>query len=192
MVPAAALTFGAQHAIEIYLGTAKRSLRQKILEFIDLLHHETFIAPVAAQQRFALLRLSFNAMLTHLDIFADVISQRGESPNGVWLAGLDTAAIDALSFESDLTMPPLACYLDRGHGAAIRRARTRLPGGGMNPVAIIRVPRERMVGSGIASSLVHEVGHQGAEMLNLIPSIRPVLQAMQQGRQSSTWACWRR
>jgi len=33
-------------------------------------------------------------------------------------------------------------------------------GGGENPVAIVRVPRERMVGNGIASSLVHEVGHQ--------------------------------
>ena len=59
------------------------------------------------------------------------------------------------------------CYLDRGHGAAIRRARARLPGGGMSPVAIIRVPRERMVGAGIASSLVHEVGHQAAALLDL-------------------------
>ena len=37
-----------------------------------------------------------------------------------------------------------------------------------NPVAIIRVPRERMVGHGIASSLVHEVGHQGAALLGLV------------------------
>jgi hypothetical protein len=69
------------------------------------------------------------------------------------------------------------CYLDRGIGAAIRRARTRLPGGGENPVAIVRVPRERMVGSGIASSLVHEVGHQGSVLLGLIPSMLTVLQA---------------
>ena len=71
--------------------------------------------------------------------------------------------------------PPVICYLDRGHGAAIRRARTRLPGGGENPVAIIRVPRERMVGSGIASSLVHEVGHQASALLDLVNSLRPVL-----------------
>src|SRR5262249_15210869 len=68
-----------------------------------------------------------------------------------------------------------------GPGAAIRRARTRMPGGGENPVAIVRVPRERMVGSGIASSLVHEVGHQGAALLDLGASLRPVLQAMQNG-----------
>ena len=36
---------------------------------------------------------------------------------------------------------PAVCYLARGPGAAIRRARTRLPGGESNPVAIIRVPQ---------------------------------------------------
>ncbi len=35
--------------------------------------------------------------------------------------------------------------LDRGAGAAIRRARTRWPGGGDNPVAVIRVPPEFLV-----------------------------------------------
>jgi hypothetical protein len=55
----------------------------------------------------------------------------------------------------------MVCYLDRGHGAAIRRARTRLPGGKSNPVAVIRVPRERMISHGIASSLIHEVGPSG-------------------------------
>jgi hypothetical protein len=86
------------------------------------------------------------------------------------------------------------CYLDRGHGAAIRRARTRMPGGGENPVAIIRVPRERMVGTGIASSLVHEVGHQGAALLDLIRSIRPILKGLQQGnpRQQMVWRMWER
>jgi hypothetical protein len=86
------------------------------------------------------------------------------------------------------------CYLDRGHGAAIRRARTRLPSGGENPVAIIRLPRERMVGMGIASSLVHEVGHQGAALLDLIRSIRPILLGMQDsdaGRRIA-WRMWER
>jgi len=82
------------------------------------------------------------------------------------------------------------CYLDRGHGAAIRRAQTRLPGGGDNPVAVIRIPRERMVGSGIASSLVHEVGHQAAALMDLVNSLRPVLLGMQ--RQASPYAvAWR-
>ena len=82
----------------------------------------------------------------------------------------------------------MVCYLDRGVGAAIRRARTRLPGGGDNPVAIIRVPRERMVGSGIASSLVHEVGHQAAALLDLVDSLRLELRR----RAGDIWRLWER
>ena len=88
----------------------------------------------------------------------------------------------------------MICYVDRGHGAAIRRARTRLPGGSENPVAVIRVPRERMVGSGIASSLVHEVGHQAAALLDLLPSLRPTLAAMEATRspEALAWRLWGR
>src|SRR5262249_43669937 len=90
--------------------------------------------------------------------------------------------------------PPVVCYLDRGHGAAIRRARTRLPGGGENPVAIVRVPRERMIGTGIGSSLVHEVGHQAAALLGLVNSFRPLLQALQQkgGAEQQAWTMFDR
>ena len=193
MVPAAAISPAAQRAIEIYLGRAKRVLRTQILEFIDSLHHQTFAVSLA-QQQFTMLRLRFNAVLTQLDIFVDAISQRAEAQNGVWLAGLDAAASDALNLEPDVVAPPLICYLDRGHGAAIRRARTRLPGGGENPVAIVRVPRERMVGSGIASSLVHEVGHQAAALLGLIPSVTTVLEAMtpEDPFEAIVWKCWER
>jgi hypothetical protein len=121
--------------------------------------------------------------------------QRTEHENGVRLAGLDVVAADALRVSGALfEPPPVICYLDRGHGAAIRRARTRLPGGGENPVAIIRVPRERMVGSGIASSLVHEVGHQAAALLDLIGSLRPLLQALQRkgGPEQMAWTIWER
>jgi hypothetical protein len=51
-----------------------------------------------------------------------------------------------------------------------------------------------MIGSGIASSLVHEVGHQACELLDLINSIRPLLKGMQAGggRQSPAWQLWER
>jgi hypothetical protein len=89
--------------------------------------------------------------------------------------------------------PPVICYLDRGVGGAIRRARTRLPGGGENPVAVIRIPRERMIGSGIASSLIHEVGHQGAALLGLVPSLQLVLRAKQlDAREPLAWRLWER
>ena len=69
-------------------------------------------------------------------------TQRSEHETGVFLAGLDMVAKDALDVPGmPYEMPPLVCYLQRGQGAAIRRARTRLPGGGENPAAIIKVPR---------------------------------------------------
>ena len=137
-------------------------------------------SPETAQRRFSMLRLRFNATLAQLDIFAAVLTQRSEQETGIWLAGLDVLAADGLLLPGNYyKMPGMICYLDRSHGAAIRRARTRLPGGGDNPVAIIRMPRERMIGSGIASSLIHEVGHQAAALLNLIESIRPLLRGLQ-------------
>ncbi|MCE3281749.1 MAG: hypothetical protein K0Q66_486, partial [Chitinophagaceae bacterium] len=113
------------------------------------------------QSAFTIQKLRYNSILDQLDIFADVLSQRSEHEVGIWLSGLDVAAEDGLACcKSYFDIPPLAVFLERGHGAAIRRARTRLPGGDENPVAVIQLPRERMVGSGIASSLIHEVGHQ--------------------------------
>jgi hypothetical protein len=152
-------------------------------------------SPEEMQRRYVLLRLQFNVALTQFDLFADVITQRSEASTGVWLSGLDVAAMDALALPgAPFQAPPLICYLDRGPGGAIRRAHTRLPDGTSNPVAIIRVPRERMVGSGIASSLVHEVGHQGAALLDLVASLRPLLLGLQQqgGAEARAWSCWER
>jgi hypothetical protein len=181
MLPAATLQPAAQAATERYLLTGRRELRALVIAFLAWLRGARARRDSAAeaQRRFTLLRLKFNAVLTQFDLFNDVISQRSEHDTGVWLRGLDEVASDALALPGAFALPPLMCYLDRGAGAAIRRARTRLPGGGESPVAIIRVPRERMVGSGIASSLVHEVGHQAAALLDLTNSLRPLLQGMQ-------------
>lgn len=197
MTPAAALSPLALTAIERHLASGKHAIRQMVQNYLRWLKSAAGQQATAAeaQRRFSFLRLRFNAVLSQFDIFADVLTQRSEHETGVWLAGLDTVAADALTLPGGYYIaPPVVCYLDRGHGAAIRRARTRLPGGGENPVAVIRVPRERMVGSGIASSLLHEVGHQGAALLDLVDSIRPVLQTMQQNEASDPlpWQLWER
>lgn len=184
MVPAAAIAQTALAAIEKTLATGKRELMALINQFLHWLEQGAGQQATAkdVQRRLTILRLRFNAVLTQLDIFADVLSQRGEHDTGVWMAGLDALAADALKLEGEFFRPPpLICYLDRGAGAAIRRVKTRLPGGGENPVAVIRVPRERMIGCGIASSLVHEVGHQGAALLGLVESLRPALRNRQKG-----------
>lgn len=197
MVPAANISPMAQRAIDQYLRQGRRDLRQKVDAFRAWLRDATGErAPdEQGQKRFTLLRLRFNAVLTQFDLFADALTQRSESDNGVWLSGLDAAAADALALPGYYNVPPVVCYLDRGAGAAIRRARTRLPGGGENPVAIVRVPRERMVGSGIASSLVHEVGHQAAALLDLVKSLQPVLAQRWRGDvhpEHSVWRYWER
>ena len=59
-----------------------------------------------------------------------------------------------------------------------------------NPVAIVRVPRERMVGHGIASSLFHEVGHQVAALLDVLPSLRNELQRRGRGHAAEDRLAW--
>lgn len=194
---AAAVSSRAQTAIDQYLARKRHELRKLVEHYLRWLHsvEGRRAPPRETQRRFAFLKLRFNSVLAQLDIFADVLTQRSEHEIGVWLSGLDILATDALSLPGhDYQTPPLICYLDRGMGAAIRRARTRLPGGGENPVAIIRVPRERMIGSGIASSLVHEVGHQAAALLDLVNSMRRVLQQRQRERihERDIWSLWER
>lgn len=196
MVPAAAVSLTAMTAIERHMAQARDRLRRLGQVFLDWLHGPVgHVAPIdEAQRRYTILRLRFNLMLSQLDIFADVMTQRSENETGTWLSGLDVVAADALAMPRYYHSPAVVCYLDRGHGAAIRRARTRLPGGGANPVAVVRVPRERMVSSGVASSLVHEVGHQASALLGLVNSLRPVLRGLQKtpGPQQLCWVCWER
>jgi hypothetical protein len=196
MVPAALPSRAAQQAIEGYLAEGRRELRARIGTYIAWLNGPGRQSTLQqAQRRFVFLRLRFNVVLSHFDVFADVLTQRSEHHTGPWLAGLDVVAADALRLDTEyFESPPVVCYLDRGHGAAIRRARARLPGGGESPVGIIRIPRERMVGTGIASSLVHEVGHQGAALLDLNNTLRLALhrQGSRTGSDALAWRLWER
>lgn len=192
MAPAATIGDEAMVAIDRHLEKVKADLRHSVRQFVHWLETSAkqALAPSEAQARYTLLKLRFNQILDQLDIFADVLSQRSEHFTGVWVAGLDALAEDALRLPLKLyDPPPVICFLDRGHGAAIRKARTRLPGGDSNPVAVIQVPRERMVGSGIGASLIHEVGHQGAALLSLIETLRPELKNAGQ-RDSSHRKAW--
>src|SRR6202034_3833579 len=145
-LPAAGISSAAQVAIESYLTRGRRHLRELVHDFRGWLAspQSAFSDAEGAQRRFTILRLRFNEVVTQFDVFENVITQRSESETGVWLSGLDVVSEDALRLSGHYyAAPPVICYLDRGVGASIRRARTRLPGGGNNPVAIIKVPRER-------------------------------------------------
>lgn len=197
MLPAAGLLPRSQTAIENFLIGGRRNLKALVHRYLGWLGSPDAEESNAeqAQRRFTILRLRFSRVLTQFDLFNDVITQRSENETGVWLSGLDVVSADALQLtDRYYDAPPVICYLDRGVGAAIRRARTRMPGGGDNPVAIIKVPRERMIGNGIASSLIHEVGHQAAALLELVESLRPILKGLQRGspRESVAWQLWER
>lgn len=197
MVLAAAPPPAALSAIDQLLLAGRRDLRQRVQAYLTWLRGPGAREGAPEQQRrFTVIRLSFNDALSQLDLFAEVITQRSEHGNGLWLSGLDVLAADGLRLAAGhLDPPPVVCYLARGPGAAIRRARTRLPGGVDNPVAVVRVPRERMVSHGIASSLLHEVGHQAAALLELVESLRPELAAAQAAAPpplQPVWASWQR
>ena len=183
--------------MENHLIVGRRNLRRKIEEFLAWLHSPSgrSAKPAEAQKRIVFLKLRFNAVLSQFHIFSDVLTQRSENEMGVWIAGLDDFAADALALAGGYYRPPpVICYVDRGHGGAIRRARTRLPGGDLSPIAIIRIPHERMVGSGVASSLVHETGHQASELLDLINPLRAILQQREKTRpkEAMAWRLWDR
>ncbi|MGY1807675.1 hypothetical protein ACI8AF_09915 [Blastococcus sp. SYSU D00669] len=194
-VAAAALSPAALSAVEQYLVTGRREVRRRALGFLRWLAGAGTRATAAEQQRrYTEVRLAFQTVVAQFDLFSEVITQRSEDDYGVLLSGLDVAAADALLLPGGFFEgPPVACALHRGLGGSIRRARTRLPGGGDNPVAIIRIPRERVIGYGIASSLVHEVGHQGAALLGLVESLRrPLGEMARRTRFPAAWVRWDR
>jgi hypothetical protein len=203
MVPAAQPGGDTLRRIDRYLGEGRRALiasAQKFRHWLLTIDAERTRSESIYRQ-YVFLRLQMTAALAQFDLFSDAITQRSEADTGVLLSGLDVLARDSLSIaNAPYEIPPLICYLDRGVGAAIRRARTRLPGGGENPAAIIRVPRERMVGLGIASSLVHEAGHQGAALLDLVPTLRQAMEPLVAKSRNADgsldptnpWASWHR
>lgn len=193
MVLAAALPPRAQWRIEKFLHTGRNDLRRQIDEFLGWLHADgRHASPEEQQKRFVRIRLQFNVVLSQFDLFTEVVTQRSEHSTGVWLSGLDALAQDALRVGVPMAGGDvdLVVYLARGAGAAIRRAHTRLPGGHPNPVGIIRLPRERMIGSGIASSLIHEVGHQGAAQLDLVRSLRQEIDHRAARTPDAAWGVW--
>lgn len=195
MLPAAALSVPAQTAIERCLVKGRRELRSRVHQYLTSLKGGVWEQAAEAQRRLTFLRLRFNDVLSQFDLFSTVVTQRSEDETGVWLSGLDVVATDALSLrERYYDVPPVACYLAKGPGAAIRRAKTPIPGGVDNPVALVRIPRERMVGSGIAASLFHEVGHQATALLDLLASIRPLLKGLQRKScdRDMVWTIWER
>src|SRR5262249_47257193 len=123
MVTAAAISPAAQTAIEQHMIKARRKLHAMVRDFLRWLPgpQGPQATPAEAQRRFTFLRLRFNVVISQSEIFRDVLAQRSEHETGVWVAGLDDLAADALELPGYYQAPPVVCYVDRSHGAAIRR-----------------------------------------------------------------------
>src|SRR5262249_8257860 len=84
MLPAASLLPAAQIAIERFLANGRCELKERVQDFLGWLHAEGAQAsPMDAQRRFVFLKLRFNAVLSQLDLFHQVITQRSENELGV-------------------------------------------------------------------------------------------------------------
>jgi hypothetical protein len=134
MVPAAAFTTAAQTAVERFLSRGRRALRCEVLGYLDWLHSDAgrWASPEEAQRRLVFLRLRFNSVLSQFDIFSEAQSQRSGHDVGIWLAGLDELARDALELPGLFEAPPVICYLARTRAC---RAATTTP----SPLSACRV-----------------------------------------------------
>ena len=128
----------------------------------------------------------FNAVLNEFDMFSDVITQRSEHENGAWLSGLDVVAADALTLPGGYyELPPIVCYLDRGAGRchpARTHAPARRPQQSRQRSSACRESAWSAAASRPRSSM--KCGHQAAALLDLVASLRPVLQGLQRGARS--------
>jgi hypothetical protein len=98
MVLAATVPPAAQAAMEGHMIKTRSRLRAMVLDYIRRLRDSGGrpMRPDAAQRRFAMLRLTFNAVISQFEIFAEVLTQRCQHETGVWIAGLDDLAAEAL------------------------------------------------------------------------------------------------
>jgi hypothetical protein len=191
-LPAAALSPAALWRIEQFLIAGRRDVHRRADGFLAWLRGPGITAPDAEKQRrFWMLRLAFQDALSQFELFSEVVTQRSEHGNGVLLSGLDVAAAEALLIPGGFFEgPPVVCSLTAQLGGSIRRAGTRLPGGGNSPVALVRIPRSR-TGYGVASTICHECGHEADARLLITETLRERLQPLRLGtKRRSAWEHW--
>ena len=125
MLPAAGLLPESETAIEQFLTNGRlhlRSLVVRVPELAPARRRRRESTRKRRRRRSRRLRLRFNAVLTHFDLFENVVTQRSENETGVWLSGLDVVSADALHLRGTTTMRRrLFVTWIAGAGGAIRR-----------------------------------------------------------------------
>ena len=108
------------------------------------------------------------------DTFMDILTQRHSPALGPQLRGCDVLAAEALRRD---TPALIACrtpivYCNRGYGAAVVRSDARLYADIPNILPLIQIPYGRLQERLQLTSLLHEVGHEAAGRLALLPPMR--------------------
>ena len=196
LVAAASMERTALRALESGLLRTVRGMLAEIEETAaETLRSSGRDGPQRGNRRLTLLQLRADALFRTIDLYHDAIAARADAEVGLLLAGMDYLLAAGLQRPVPGYSAPVAVsYLDSGgRGGAITRARTRLPGGVVLPLALVRVSPESLP-TRLTSSL-HECGHQLAVDLQVLDEARDVVIqqsfAVLQDREAAVlWGSW--
>ena len=191
--------------LERYLGVSLRRHLDGVIErlkgegrVLATLQREARSPTAHAEVRRRLLAFERQYLRTErtLEFFADAINSRTNPQVAAVLRACDTLAQRSMAQVLDplgKTTPPALTYLGEGRGASILKARQRLwDGGEICPVAAIKVTRHNLLRP---TALIHEAGHQVAQILGWNEELASTLAAGLQRHGASSelaeiWASW--
>lgn len=175
----------AWNNLERYLGLAiRRHLAAVVaqLERESTLLQAALAAAVTPAELYAVRRqlLAFRTRYlrveTTLEFFADAINTRTKPEIAGYLRACDTLAHRSMAQLLDQVGKPTSVvltYLDKGMGASILKAGTRLwDGTSVNPVAAIKITRHNLQRP---TAIIHEAGHQMAHITGWNEELAAVL-----------------
>ena len=171
VVPSAAIRSKALNILEqgMHQSATKLSSRaSRLLADAQRIKPGAQQALESVNKQLALLQLRADSLFTTFDLLQDATSIRADVHTGSMLKGVDVLLEHCLRRPIPGYTPPLAVsYLDSsGRGGAIARARTKLPGGYVLGVGLVRVSPESIPMR--LSSVLHEAGHQLSVDLQLL------------------------
>lgn len=195
---------GAWNGLERYLGV---SIRTRLEQSVDRLVRQgrALRAELDAAETATDLRkvrrqlLGFKARYSRtevvLDFYADAVNTRTNPKIAAVLSACDSLASRSMSQLLDplgKQAPPVLTYIDKGLGASILKAGLRLwDGHTENPAATIKIVRHALVKP--PTSLIHETGHQVAQITGWTEELSGMLEAGlvdAPGGLASMWAAW--
>jgi hypothetical protein len=191
---------GAWEGLESYLG---RSVRASLAATTDRIAREAerVAADLAAASspdelaavRRGLLRLRARYLRaeTVVAFFGDAVRTRSDPRIAAVLRGLDALAVDSMERvlrPLGIDVPPVLTYLDKGLGASILRSGARLWDASISPAAAIKITHHNLWQP---TSLVHETGHQVANLTGWTPELADALEAAVAPVSATAAAVWR-